>query len=280
VRKKPGAKETVHLRPFFAATLLFLASRTAWADEGRSAGDVADALLGLPADAPAEQREALKTELAAAKKRVATVIIKVETKGGPIVAKKGRVLVDDKEAATLPLARPLYLEPGKRRIAIEAPDHRYIPIEADLEAGTSVAVTLREAPPAAPPAAPPDDKPLWPGIVLASIGAAGLGAGIGLIVVSKNKESDAETLGASIGTCNPSSLDARCSELASTVADRNAFQNGAVVSFIVGGIGAAASIVYFAIPTPRETPEGVAKPVALAPAIGPSMWGLSITGAF
>jgi hypothetical protein len=275
VQNKP-----VKLRHLIAATSLLLAARPAHADEGRSAGDIADALLGLPADAPAEQREALKTELAAAKKRVATVLVKVETNEGPVVAKTGRVLVDDKEAATLPLARPLYLEPGKRRIAIEAPDRRYIPIEADLEAGTSVAVTLREAPAQAAPASPTDDKPLWPGIVLASIGAAGLGAGIGLIVVSKNKESDAEAMGAGIGACNPSSLDARCSELASTVADRNAFQNGAVVSFIVGGIGAAASIVYFAIPTPRETPESVAKPVALAPVLGPSAWGLSVTGAF
>ncbi|NUO54457.1 MAG: hypothetical protein HOV80_36905 [Polyangiaceae bacterium] len=270
----------MRLRSILAATMLFTAARTAWADEPRSAGDIADALLGLPADAPAEQREALKIELAAAKKRVATVIVKVESAEGPIVAKRGRVLVDDKEAATLPLARPLYLEPGKRRITIEAPDRRYVPIEADLQADKTVAVTLREAPAQAPPAATTDEKPLWPGIVLAAIGAAGLGTGIGLIVVSKNKESDAETMGADIGTCNPSSLDAACSELASTVSDRNAFQNGAVVSFIVGGVAAAASIVYFAIPTPHETPEGAASPVALTPIIGPSVWGLSVGGAF
>jgi hypothetical protein len=240
---------------------------------------VADAILALPPGAPEAEKQALSAELAAAKTRVATVILRPPAQGAPLDA--GTVIVDGERAAELPLRRPLYLEPGKRTIAVEAEGRRFVPIEATLAAGQNVAVTLREIEPEGAPPPPEDDKPLWPGILLASVGAVGIGAGIGLIVVSAGKESDAESLGSSIGTCDTQSLSARCEELASTVSDRNAFQNGAVVSFVVGGIAGAAAVAYFLIPTPRETPEtGATPPVAVRPVVGPEAWGVSLTGAF
>jgi len=281
----------VHPFRHLAASLLFLVGPTvsalsvsavgipsAAASEPRPADVVADAILALPPGAPEAEKEALSAELAEAKKRVATVVLKPPAAGAPLAA--GAVIVDGQHAADLPLRRPLYLEPGKRTIAVEVDGRRFVPIEATLSAGQNVAVTLREIEPAAPPPPPADDKPIWPGILLAGLGVAGVGAGIGLIVASAGKESDAESLGSSIGSCDTTSLSARCEQLASTVSDRNALQNGAVVAFVVGGVAGAASALYFLIPTPRETPDGAAPPVAVRPVLGPDAWGLSLRGAF
>lgn len=263
----------------FALPFLLTLARVAAAADPRPADVVADAILALGPAAPAEDRARLAAELAEAKKRVATVILKPAPGGAPL--EDGAVMVDGRHAADLPLRRPLYLEPGERQISIEAQSRRFVPVAAKLQAGQNVAVTLREVEPANAPPPPSDDKPLWPGIVLAGAGGVGVGVGIGLLVASLNKGSDAEALGQSIGTCDPTRLDAACEDLASVVADRNAFQNGAVVSFVIGGIAGLASVAYFLVPTPRETPESAATArVRVAPVLGPSAWGISVGGAF
>ncbi len=257
------------------ATLLWatLSPEAAFATEPRPADVVADAILALGPDAPAEERARLAAELAEAKKRVATVLVKPQD--GARALDAGSVLVDGRHAADLPLRRPLYLEPGERTLSIDAPGRRLVPVVATVEAGKNVSVRFRELEPAAP-APPPDDKPLWPGLVLAGAGAVGVGLGVGLLVVSLGKGSDAEDLGQTIGTCDTTRLSAACDDLASVVSERNAFQNGAVVSFIVGGVAGAASLAYFLVPTPRETPEASA--LRVEPLLGPTAWGLSIRG--
>jgi hypothetical protein len=272
-------KTSVLQRIVLAAALLVTSPAIAFAQEGRSPDAIADAIRALPADAPEEQRRTLQAELAEAKKKVATVVVKTTAGGEAEAAREGSLLVDERHAADLPLARPLYLAPGKHRIAIDAPGRKFVPVEVELTAGQNVAVTLREVDAAPAPTAPATiDKPLWPGILLASVGAVGIGAGIGLIVASANKESEAEDLGGTLDSCDIAALSGPCEELSSTVADRNAFQNGAVVAFIVGGIAGAASLAYFLIPTPNEAADAGA--VSVAPVLGPTAWGLTIGGTF
>ena len=258
------------LSALFAAALWPAAALAA---EPRPADVVADAILALGPDSGAEERARLAAELAEAKKRVATVLVKPHDGASPLDA--GAVLVDGKHAADLPLRRPLYLEPGEHTLTVEAPGRRFVPVVAKLEAGKNVSVRLREIDPVAP-AAPPSEKPLWPGLVLAGVGAAGVGVGIGLLVVSLGKGSDADELGRTIGTCDTSRLSRACDDLATIVSERNAFQNGAVVSFLVGGAAGVASLAYFLVPTPNETAEATA--LRFEPWLGPSAWGLSVRG--
>ncbi len=256
--------------PFLIAGALALPS-AAWAD-GRSPADITDAIAALPPDAPAEQRAALHRELQEAKRTVATVVLKID-------ANEGAVFVDGAFAADLPLERPLYLEPGARTIAVEVPKRRFVPIEAKLEPGQNVAITLRELDPLeAPPPARPLDKPVWPGVVLAGVGAAGIGLGIGLVVASFGKESDAEAEAAKVGSCDLDDLTPACDRLATTVSERNGLRNGSYVAFIAGGVAALSTVAYFLIPYPDDAPD--AARVGVAPAVGPDGAGLTIGGSF
>jgi hypothetical protein len=132
--------------------------------------------------------------------------------------------VDGKELGKAPLT--VFVDPGERRFEAKSPSGETGAKVEVVVAGTSVAVnveiktkTVRQA------------DPIWPAILLGGIAAAGVGTGIGLIVVGETGLSDAET-----AICPGD--EATCSQdVRDAVDQRNAMVVGGSVAI---GIGVAA----------------------------------------
>ena len=115
--------------------------------------------------------------------------------------------------------------------------------------------------------APPpvvEGRPMWPTITLAILGAAGVGVGVGLTVVSTNKYADAETASG----CDPATTTCR-DEVTDLLGSSDALQNGGVAAFAVGGAALVAMGVYLAVPFGSATVTAT-----------PTTSGLMIRGAF
>lgn len=166
-------------------------------------------------DAPAAERKAADSGLAAAKKVAAELSIEVDIEGAEIAA-------DGEPAGTSPLPGPIYLTAGSHTIVAKK-DDRQDTVELQVSAGQSTSTTLHlagsgaeepaaAAPPAPAPAEPettepPEDEPEEPsgegqsffawaaGSPIAWIGGGlavvGLGGGIGFALSSKGAYDDA-----------------------------------------------------------------------------------------
>lgn len=187
---------------------------------------------------------ALQRELAAEKPHVVTIVLTTDAPAGTAF------VVDGAQAGESPLRAPLYLEPGSHTIALIGADLTPPLTKVELPAGANVRLDIpsRGEPP----------KALWPALVLGGVGAVGLGAGIGLLVTSFQRESEADELAATIPSCDLAAPSTRCENLASLVSDRNALRDGSTVGFVVAGIAVAATVAYVLIPTPAESPSAAA----------------------
>jgi hypothetical protein len=215
-----------------------------------------------------DDRARIQGALKAEKAFVATVVVELVPDG------VATILVDGIAVGTYPLKLPLYLDAGEHSFAVVAEEKRYASVRAKVEVGKAFTVRLREASSVA--TAPP--KPVWPGIVLGSLGGAALVVGVATLVVSFARESDAEERGEAIGTCNLDALGNDCLELSGLVADRNALRNASTIAFVASGVLAAATLAYVFIPLPSGPDE---KPVASL-GVGPlgDGFGLSLGGTF
>lgn len=228
--------------------------------------------------AKAEQRKALEDRLAESKKHVAAVTVKAPA--------RSVILVDSKEVGVAPLDAPIYLLPGKHTIEARrdahTPDSRSIEVSAGaasdiaLEptpgAVASASVSASVAPTSTSTAPPPDGRSPVPAIVLGGVGAAAIGAGIGLIVASVGKYRDAEEIAA--GCPVP---DAACAARGDeAIESSNLLLGIGIGAFALAGASLIGMTVYLLLPS--EEPEAVSWQIA--PWAGPGVGGVRVDGTF
>ncbi len=216
------------------------------------------ALRTFPTAGDPKNRDKLKELLTQAKSKSATLSITVNVQGAT-------VLVQGERAGVAPLDGDVYAKPGTISIEAQAPGHTPEKVAVSVEAGLtkSVAITLK---PTGQTNGGGGGKALWPTLLLAGVGAAGLGAGIGLTVASIGKYDDAEALYAS---CQP--LAANCVEQGTAaLGDADTFMNAGIAMYAVGGAALVGMAIYLAIPES----DGAVATSRLVPRLSPTHAGL------
>ena len=142
--------------------------------------------------------------------------------------------------------------------------------------------------PAAEVQPPVVKRSVVPAVVLGVLAAGGIGAGIGLRVLSASVKSQAVALGSAItavpGSCVPQwlSYDKRCPTLQNELKTEDTYYNVATGTFIAGGAAAAGTLLYLlwsSLP-PNTAGPSVVREIRLAPMLGPTASGLWVSGAF
>lgn len=225
----------------------------------------ADAIaLARPGD-PA-LASALQAELAAEKPHVVTLVLTTDAPAGTAF------VIDGAQAGESPLRTPLYLEPGSHTITVIGAGLTPPLTKVELPAGANVRLDI--------PSQGEPPKPLWPAIVLGGVGTASLGVGIGLLVASFQRESEADELAATIPSCDLGAPSSACQKLSSLVSDRNALRDGSTVGFVAAGIAVAATVVYVLVPTPAESPTSALSDLRVGTQLSSEGLGLSLFGRF
>ncbi len=236
-----------------------------------AATHLAEALSRLPKPHDPETESAIRASLDAAKRGAATLVVRARARGVAIE-------LDGEPIGTVgdgpePFMKLVYAAPGEHAVVARFDGQVVFTDVRTVEAGGRTLFDVAGDAPAR------DDKALWPAFVLGGIGVAGVGAGIGMLVASVARESDADELAATIGACDLDVQTSACAELASIVATRNDLRDGSSIAFVIGGIAAASAVLYLVVPTGEE-PEVRSARLWVTPAFGPSGAVLSVGGAF
>lgn len=224
---------------------------------------IAEAIASFPSGDDPSEKARLRDDLEVAKRSVATLVVQVDTQ-------HLEIFVDGARLGRSPLLRLLYVEPGEHTVLGRLEDQTVVSETHDVGAGGRALYRLRGTDESS-------EKPIWPGFVLGGIGVASIATGVGLLVASLGKESDAEALALDTGSCNLDRLSGRCAQLASLVASRNALLDGSTVAFVISGIAAAATVGYVLVPLPTESLE---TSLAIGPGAVPRGIGLGLRGSF
>jgi hypothetical protein len=220
-------------------------------------------LAGAP-DAAADKRAMAADQVAALRPRVGAVIIKGLPAGATIV-------VDDREVGTVPLAGPLYLDPGPHEIIARLSPGVTSPVERlEVTPGSSLAVTFASPSYARPPPAvrpPANGSPvarvdLVPGethaharrVAAIASGAAGLAliaAGVTFGVLAR-REGDSLTRDSENGTATPTPFDPSKESRGTTYATLQAIGLGA------GALGLAVGVVLYSTTRGQVSAEPLA----------------------
>lgn len=222
-------------------------------------------MRNFPPSGKPELKQALVTRFNEVRAKVGAVTVKVSVP-------EAKLLIAGKEVGESPLTAPLYLEPGSYELDVQKPGHTSERRTLLVGAGAELAIDVDLRAVAGSGAS--SDKPLWPGIVMGVVGAAGIGAGIGLIVVSKQRAGEAEDLAS---TCAP--LTQACAtEGDGLLSEANGLQGGGIAALALGGAAAIGMAVYLAIP--GDEPEAKKATLQLAPILGPSLAGFTLQTSF
>ncbi len=214
-------------------------------------------------------------------------------------AKTGHVVVDAPAGASLSIdgsettpsaERTVDVTPGKHAIEVRL-GGSVASASVEASAGQTVRAELRfETPPPAPPAptatpavtppppeaASPDTAstgtwwsgPRYAGVAAAGLAAVAVGAGIAWHVGFSNNESDAAAIRSAIpaGSCAGVSASSSCGTLMDKINSGNQDATLSTVSFVVGGVAAAAAIgLIFVVGTPPTVHSGG---VGCSPTVG------------
>ena len=236
-------------------------------------------------NAPPERRERAEAFLKTATAKIATLTVKVVPAGA-------EVLIDEIAVGRAPLAEPLFIDPGRRRVVARSPGMSDAVEILDLTAGSARSVSLDLKLPGAD-SSRNQPRPL-PGEgsgksipVLAAgfgLGALGIGGGIVFTALAAGKRSDKETLQAQLMMASPAGCPeqpprgTQCDELDNALSEVDTFTNLSVGAFVVGGAALAGTLVYLLIPTSRSESPPVS--VRVVPVVGQSTGGLFVTGHF
>jgi hypothetical protein len=190
---------------------------------------------------------------------------------------------------------PLPVDRGHHVVVVRAPGKERWERTADVAAdGDMASITIDGLSDAkAPEIKPPEDRrrSLAPGLALAGVAVAGVGAGVAFLVVSSAKKSDAEntrtTILAARQSCVPGAANfagqASCNSLASGFKADDAFHDAAVGALVVGAAAAVGTAAYFLWPAKRPAPaaQGGLRDLRVNPVIaGPGDGGLVVSGTF
>lgn len=244
----------------------------------------------FPVNGSAAARQKTSEALATARQQIGAVRVAVSADGAD-------VSVDGKRVGVSPLPDELFLDPGqhtleaskagvgsaKESVSIARGEARSLTLT--LASSTTPSASASPAAPPAPPAptvAPEAPRKSVPLLVAGGVvGLGALGAGIGLLVASGAKGSDADALLAEVrptGTCPNPVAGARCDELKSLRESKDTLHNVGMPLLVGGGVVLAATAVYALWPSAAPKTERAA--LAAAPIVGPGTGGVSVAGSF
>jgi hypothetical protein len=218
-----------------------------------------------------EARNALSEKLAEAKKSVVGVKVTSNVAGATVT-------LDDGSFGEAPIANEKFVEPGRRRFKATHAGYAPYEVTVDLVAGQPITVDLRLEPEKGTDPKPPQGEPLpaWPMFVLGGVTAAGLGVGIGFLVMNQSAKSELEDSGCTNASCGAA--------LQGSVDDYNMGGSGAIGGFVAAGVGAIGLVTYGIL---YGMSEGAAEPdkpdeqaVRFVPWVGPGIAGGAISHSF
>lgn len=227
-----------------------------------------------------QDKDDAERRMAELRKQVGTL----EIKGAPEGAK---VVVDDQwTGETAPVLGEIHAMPGKRIVEIKTSTKSYrkeVTCEAQHTTIVSFEEEVRANPPEnwhPPPGETEEKKKMFPpptgAIVLAGLGAVGLGLGVGFAVVSSSQNDENVKRGMMAnGVCATNMNDPICAQARST---RDAQQTSALVSTIsiIGGSALIVGGVLWWLIAPRK--ERVT--AGFVPTVGPTYAGASWSTSF
>jgi PEGA domain-containing protein len=219
------------------------------------------------AEIPQERREQVQSSIHELRGRVAHLRVVANVAGA-------EVTVDDAVAGTTPLAAPLLVSAGRRKIVARKPGRTEVVRFVDVagEDSVDVALTLEAAPPTgstSPSGNPEGGRSPVPAIVAFSIAAAG--GAVGAV-------SGIEALG------NKWDLDRACSAKACPPSSQSLIdeskRNAALssVGFAVGAAGLGAGILVLLMPASAAVERSTGRSLAIRPFVG--LGSAGATGVF
>jgi hypothetical protein len=214
------------------------------------------ALDNFPPMTAADKRQQLEQGLAESRKKVGELTIDV--------AAGAEVEVNGRMVGVAPLKGPVFVEPGQTTVTCKKKDfgEGQALVQVNIGEAKDVKVEIRIT-----TGGEEAEKPIWPTIVLSVVGAAGIGAGIGLTVVAFQKNSEAEDLA---GTCG---LGPDCvTQGDDLIGEANTFVGVGGAMFGLGGAALLGVLIYNLVPADSTTEKA-----AIVPIISPSEAGLSAT---
>ncbi|WP_170319878.1 PEGA domain-containing protein [Polyangium spumosum] len=229
------------------------------------------ALEEFPAGGKPEVREALLKRLDEAKQHIGTVTIGTNIGGA-------KLYVDGRFVGQAPLAKPVFVDPGKRVIEAKLPGHDDVLKTVDVEKAQAQEVNLVLAPKIG--GAPGGKSKVLIGVG-GGLALVGIGTGIGLLVAGSGASSDAADLrktlvpGDCFGPTDPAKV-ASCTELQDRLETKDTFTNVGIPLLVAGGVIAAGTIVYAVLPRKKATTVGL----VVAPVVAPTFSGLFASGRF
>lgn len=225
----------------------------------------------FPPTGKSEPREAIRRAFQAAQRQVATLHIKVNVSGAA-------VSIDGKSIGRSPFAVPVFVDPGKRILEASLEAHLPTRITIDVVKNEQRDVAVSLVPKAQPPP-PPRNVPLL--LTGFGLSLAAAGTGIGLMIASSDKASEANLkldtiLQSSTGAC-PCGSDAARAELKALRQDHDVLFNAAVGMFVSAGVLAIGTTTYALTPS-FQRPQ--TKAARLLPVISDRGAGALVVGTF
>lgn len=216
------------------------------------------AVQQFPANGSEKTHSALQTRLDKARSLSCILHLKVDEPGADIH-------VDGAFVGRSPLATELFVNPGKRTIAVslgKRRDQQAISAKEGVELTLAFKLPPGEALAAAPPMLPgpapvavpvPAPRSKAPGFVAGAAGLLGLGIGGALIGIAESNRGDAQALHDSIaatpGGCSARPAD--CATLRSTTAHADQLGNAGIGVMVTGSVLVTAGVAYLLWPTAR-----------------------------
>jgi hypothetical protein len=251
----------------------------------------------------AREREAARDQLDICRSHVGALTLKVEPDGAT-------VLIDDEPVGSAPLARELFLEPGRHRVRATISSRTSDERPISISAGSRLSLSLR-VPSAAPEAQTPHGRAVAPAapviqpdaaqppahasrlrtpVLIASAALAASSAALGIYWLTRHgvaaDEAGAARATAEAGAppsaprnsiCYGPERPTACDSLVRSVRDADRFHNLAVGAFVTAGVFGAATIAGLMIwKSPSPTGE---QRISIAPLLGMAN-GVELAGRF
>jgi len=266
--------------------------------KARDAAEHLDLFLRDAKAASAEEKATAQKLLDDAKGRVAAWYVSTNIEGA-------EVTLDGKPVGQTPLPGPLYLDPGAHELEVKKAG--YQPATEQIAAGpgngyeTVVELAPAAEPKVEPPPPPPEKKekepppppsPKWRTYGMiggAGLAVVGLGLGVGLTMAANGKSDEADQKLADIAKRTPNTYGlcgatgfapnkTACADLKDTLASQDAYANGAMVGYVIGGVAAVGTLGLFLLP---KLPFGrKLMGVNVVPVLGGGQTGGVVTGSF
>lgn len=263
------------------------------AGKPRDAAEHLSFFLREAPDVSARDRQTTEDLLAKAKSKIGTVTVSVNVD-------QAEVLVDGRTVGASPLAGPVFIEPGSRKIEVRRAGFAPASQGVEVAAGSAPVVELKLTPAlqsALVPARTPGpalelpratDPPRWRtwglvgGLGLAAAGAA-VGTGFTLAANAENSAAEQERKRLADGTlpghkiCPDQGDSPGCGPLSDLLQARDTHRSVATAAFAMGGVGAAGAL-FSVLWRPNWQARTTGKGAGFS--IAPSPGGFVVSGTF